>query len=132
MKSKCQYSLSELIEVIAATPGIEWDDVKDAPLLQMLIANHDCKLRKAAPQTFPPRISVPPRKRKRTTPVKAIRSTVTAAVQAVLSSYFDQGLTIVGKRPSYLDDEKLARGQPQILPSTDQIKYKVCLFYHDD
>ena len=134
MIMQCQYSLPELIEVIAAIPGVDWNEIKDAPLLRLLLETHKSidftsNGWDELSQEFTPRAvrgPAPPRKRKPATPVESAPTTVTPIVQAIVSPYFEHKFTVVGKQPSYLNDKKLARGQPQRQASIGNTKYKVC------
>jgi hypothetical protein len=133
---QCQYSLSELKEVITAIPDIDWNDVKDAPLLRLILDPHrsfgaTSNVRDEANdepyQVLPLRSvqrPVPSPKRKRVTRVKSLPTAVTAAIDTFVSPFFDGKFTVVGE-PSFLDDEKLSRGQPNTQKSTDDAKYKV-------
>ena len=129
---QCQYSLSELKEVITAVPGVDWSDIEDAPLLRLLLETRESIDFMPVgwderPQELPARAvrgAAPRRKRKRTILVESVPTTVTPTVQAIVSPYFEHEFTVVGDPPLFLNDERLARGQPQI--SRGNTKYKVC------
>lgn len=117
-----------------AVPGVEWNDIKDAPLLHLILetreSNDFVTEGTDEPSQFIARTvrgTAPPRKRKRKAPVESVPTTLTPTVQAIVHPYFNHEFAVVGKRPSFLSEEKLARGQPHIDVAGGNTKYKVCL-----
>lgn len=130
--------MSELIEVITAIPDVEWDDVKDASLLRLLLetrrsvdAISDDAWVDAINEPFQDvpsrsfRESAPSLKRKRTTQVKSIPNAITPTINTHISPFYAEKFTVVGEQSLFLNEEKLARDQPPISMSTETTKYKV-------
>lgn len=124
--------------MIAAIPDVDWDDVKDAPLLHLLLEsrgsldmmsdawNEDNDEPSQALPIRPVRGPIASGKQKGTAQVKSAPTAITPTIDAFVSPFFDGAFTVVGKRPSFLNEEKLARGQPPIQSmSADKARYQV-------
>jgi len=132
------------MDVISAIPNVNWIDVKDAPLLTLLLADSDAaveasgaeeeedKKHRHSARHRPLSHCVPTvssHKRKRATKVTTVSTTVTPIVHSLIAPFFNVDFTVVGDLSIMLDEELLVREQPekQLTSAGDIVKYKVFL-----